>query len=232
MADRSGRISVRGLTYVANGKTVLDVPRLDMTGVGTTVILGPNGAGKSVLLRLLHGILRPSSGAVTFPGFASTPRQAMVFQRPVLLRRSVLGNVRFALASAGRPAAHAAEMLGRADLESRAHQAARTLSGGEQQRLALVRALATDPQILFLDEPTASLDPASTLAIEAMIAEARNQGTKIVQVTHDFAQARRLADDILYCHAGQIRESAPADRFFAGPQSAEADNFLKGNLVP
>ena len=202
-----------------------------------TVILGPNGSGKSVLLRLCHGLLEPTAGTITWNS-AELPdaprRQAMVFQRPVLLRRSALGNVLYALKLAGvalpQREEHAWEALRRVGLESIADHAARVLSGGEQQRLALARVWALHPEILFLDEPTASLDPGATHEIENIILALHAAGTKIVMVTHNLGQARRLGDEILFLHEGRLVERAPADRFLKHPASAEAVSFLEGEL--
>jgi tungstate transport system ATP-binding protein len=159
----------------------------------------------------------------------------MVFQRPVLLRRSVAANVRYALAVHGYPREERPERVSRVlELASLAHLAqspARVLSGGEQQRLAMARALATEPDVLFLDEPTASLDPFSTLAVEEIVTKARAAGTKIVFVTHDVGQARRLADEVLFLHRGSLLEQTPAERFFQSPSSEKAKAFLAGRIV-
>jgi tungstate transport system ATP-binding protein len=202
-----------------------------------TILLGPNGAGKSVLLRLCHGLLEPTAGTISWysPEVPGGPRrQAMVFQRPMLLRRSVLGNVTYALKLAGVPSAaredHAFAALCKVGLEGAADRPARVLSGGEQQRLALARVWALRPEILFLDEPTASLDPGATHEIENIILALDAAGTKIVMVTHNLGQARRLADEILFLHMGRLVERAPADQFLRHPASAEAAHFLEGEL--
>ncbi len=202
-----------------------------------TVIVGPNGAGKSVLLRLCHGLLQPSAGTIRWnaPELPRAPRrQAMVFQRPVLLRRSALANVVHALRIAGAPwrqrEDRAREALRSVGLDALARRPARVLSGGEQQRLALARVWALRPELLFLDEPTASLDPGATQEIERVIAALHAAGTKIVMVTHNLGQARRLGDEILFLHQGRVVERAPADRFFLQPGTREAAQFLKGQL--
>lgn len=200
-----------------------------------SVILGSNGAGKSVLLRLCHGLLRPTAGAVRWQGvFRGDPaqRQAMVFQRPVMLRRSALANVAYGLKLAGVARAErnrrAAELLDRVGLGALAERPARVLSGGEQQRVALARAWALEPEVLFLDEPTASLDPAATRAVEAVIAAIHAAGAKIVMTTHNLGQARRLADEILFLDRGRLVERAPTSRFFASPSTPEAAAFITG----
>jgi len=202
-----------------------------------TVIVGPNGAGKSVLLRICHGLLDPTSGHVCWnaPDPLHAPRrQAMVFQRPVLLRRSALANVVYALKCSGLPepvrSVRALHMLSHVGLEAHAHHPARVLSGGEQQRLALARAWALDPEVLFLDEPTASLDPSATHEIERIVGAMHATGTKIVMVTHNMGQARRLGDEVIFLHQGQLVERASAERFFRSPATPEAAQFLEGEL--
>lgn len=200
-----------------------------------TAILGPNGAGKSVMMRLLHGLLKPTSGTLQWGALENRPQQqAMLFQRPVMLRRSVLGNVVYGLhvqgvppAEASRRAQNALAMVGLSHLADRP---ARVLSGGEQQRVALARAAALEPSILFLDEPTASLDPTATRAIEASLTELHQQGTTIVMITHHLGQARRLARDIVFVHQGRITEHTPAAEFFRQPRSTAASEFLKEEL--
>jgi tungstate transport system ATP-binding protein len=195
----------------------------------STIILGANGAGKSVLMRLMHGLLPPSSGRISWN---SAGRQAMVFQRPVMLRRSVLQNVRYALDVARADDADrvARAALSEVGLSHLAQRPARVLSGGEQQRLALARAWALHPEVLFLDEPTASLDPTATREIEAVIRAFDGAGTKIVMATHNLGQARRLGDEVIYLHQGRVVERAPVEKFFAQPATPEAAAFIKGEL--
>ncbi|MGQ0548004.1 MAG: ATP-binding cassette domain-containing protein [Betaproteobacteria bacterium] len=202
---------------------------LELEAGPSTIILGANGAGKSVLMRLMHGLLAPSSGKVSWSG---SGRQAMVFQRPVMLRRSALANVVYALELAGvrEAPAPAREALREVGLEHLAHRPARILSGGEQQRLALARAWALHPEVLFLDEPTANLDPGATREIEALIRAFDAAGTKIVMSTHNLGQARRVGDEILFIHQGRLAERAPIERFFKQPASPEAAAFIKGEL--
>jgi tungstate transport system ATP-binding protein len=231
-------LCVEGLRYAAGGHEILR--GVDLTiGPGTpTLVVGPNGAGKSVLLRVLHGLLAPGAGRIAWgevPAAQARRRQAMVLQRPVMLRRSALANVAYPLALAGLPAverwARAREALGRVGLAALADRPARRLSGGEQQRLALARAWAMAPEVMFLDEPTASLDPAATRAVEAIVAGIAQAGTKVVMTTHDLGQARRLAGDIVFLHQGRVVEHAAADAFFAAPRAAEAAAFLRGELL-
>jgi tungstate transport system ATP-binding protein len=210
---------------------------LEIDAGPSTIILGANGAGKSVLMRLMHGLLAPTAGGVAWresDALRVRRLQAMVFQRPVMLRRSALANVVYALAVAGVPLAEreatARAALAEVGLAHLAQRAARVLSGGEQQRLALARAWALHPEVLFLDEPTASLDPTATREIEAVIRAFDAGGTKIVMATHNLGQARRLGDEVIYLHQGRVLERTPADRFFSQPTSAEAAAFIKGEL--
>jgi tungstate transport system ATP-binding protein len=232
-------VTAKGLVFEAGGKRLIDGIDLTVRAGSTTAVMGPNGAGKSMLLRLLHGLLTPTHGEILWAGRPANrevaARQAMVFQRPVLLRRSVAANIRYALEVRGIAPPERVRRLNTvlrvARLEHLAERPARVLSGGEQQRLALARALSTAPEILFLDEPTASLDPASTLAIEELLRQAQASGTKVVLVTHDIGQARRIAQEVVFMHRGRITEQTTADKFFARPASAEAQAFLDGRIV-
>lgn len=230
-------LCLENVVFSVNARRIVDGVTLTLEAGPRTVIVGPNGAGKSVLLRLCHGLLRPTSGTIAWgaPELPGAPRrQAMVFQRPVLLRRSALANVTYALTVAGIPReqreARAREALRQVGLEGLADRAARVLSGGEQQRLALARAWALRPEVLFLDEPTANLDPGAVQEIERVIAAMHEARTKIVLVTHNLGQARRLGDEILFMHQGRLLDRAPADRFFKQPQSREVAQFLEGEL--
>ena len=231
-------LELSGLCYRADGKTLIDDFSLTLDAGPRTVILGPNGAGKSLLLRLCHGLIKPSAGTVNWrgPDAAHAPRrQAMVFQRPVMLRRSVAANVAYALSLRGLPRARrkdwVAEALDMAGLGDKAQQPAGVLSWGEQQRVALARAWVLHPEVLFLDEPTSSLDPAATRAVERIIGVFDAAGTKIVMTTHDIGQAKRMGDEVLFLHHGQLVERSLAKPFFKRPQSEEADAFLKGELL-
>ncbi|OGA33957.1 MAG: ABC transporter ATP-binding protein [Betaproteobacteria bacterium RIFCSPLOWO2_12_FULL_62_13b] len=231
-------LRIEDVCFEAGGHRIIEGVSLEMGAGARTVILGPNGAGKSVLLRICHGLLAPTSGRVTWN--VSQPaggrrRQAMVFQRPVMLRRSALANVAYGLKLAGMErherqarAQRALDDLGLAHLAGRS---ARVLSGGEQQRLALARAWALEPEVLFLDEPTANLDPGATGEVEAAIANIGATGTKIIMVTHDLGAAKRLADEIVFLHNGRVLERTDARRFFNGPASREAAAFVQGELL-
>ncbi|MEM7045547.1 MAG: ATP-binding cassette domain-containing protein [Pseudomonadota bacterium] len=229
-------LEVHSLTLERDGKRLIDGIDLTLAAGGLTVVMGPNGAGKSLLLRLLHGLIPPTGGEIRWGchpmSAAIRERQGMVFQRPVLLRRSVAANLDFALGLRGGASAKRRDaLLDRVGLLSRAKQPARLLSGGEQQRLALIRALALEPEVLFLDEPTASLDPASVLTIEEVVRGAKASGTKVIFVTHDLNQARRLADDVLFLHHGQLLEQSAAETFFSAPRSEFARAYLEGRII-
>ncbi|MCC6532532.1 MAG: ATP-binding cassette domain-containing protein [Burkholderiales bacterium] len=228
-------LALERVAYTANGQRIIDDLSAEFTAGERSVILGANGAGKSVLLRLCHGLLQPTSGTIRWnSGGSGKPRDAMVFQRPVMLRRSVLHNLTYALALAGVPwrerKARARTALAKAGLEALAKRSARVLSGGEQQRLALARAWALEPTVLFLDEPTANLDPVATREVEAIIQAIHSAGTKVIMTTHNLGQARRLGDEILFIARGRLIERAPADVFFRAPASVDAAAFLRGEL--
>ncbi|WP_084286478.1 ATP-binding cassette domain-containing protein [Halomonas halodenitrificans] len=226
-------LSLEGVTFTHRGQRLLGPVDLRLTGCRRTLVMGPNGSGKSLMMRLAHGLLAPTRGEVCWEG--RTPRQAMVFQRPVLLKRSALANLVYALAVNGTPRrrrkAHAREALERFGLGPLERRPARVLSGGEQQRLALARAWLLEPEVLFLDEPTSALDPAAILAVERSVQEFHAGGTRILMSSHDLNQARRLADEVLFLNAGRLIEHTDAATFFTAPASREARAFIRGELV-
>lgn len=231
-------LRAEALSYAPDGLALLDKVSLQIAEGGISMILGPNGAGKSILMRILHGLIPASAGTVSWRGQTANReirrRQAMVFQKPVLLRRSVTANLDHALKAASVPRGErnrrTIDALQEAGIAHLAARPARVLSGGEQQRLALARALSLRPDVLFLDEPTASLDPASTAAIEALVLAAERRGCKIVMISHDIHQARRLASEIIFMDRGRIAEQSPAATFFDEPSSAAARDYLAGRL--
>jgi tungstate transport system ATP-binding protein len=225
------------VSFMAGGRAIIDRVSCEIAAGPRTVILGPNGAGKSVLMRLCHGLLTPTSGRIVWRGSRDEGRpraQAMVFQRPVMLRRSAIANVTYGLELAGVARAErdrrANEVLTSVGLSPVADRPARVLSGGEQQKLALARAWALSPEVLFLDEPTANLDPSATREVERIVDQIHASGTKIVMSTHNLGQARRLADEILFMSGGRLADHAPVEGFFAQPSTAEAAAFIKGEL--
>ncbi len=231
-------LEARGVGFSAGGQPLIHGIDLGIEPGRRTLVMGANGSGKSLLLRLLHGLLTPSSGQVLWRGHApdrgARRAQAMVFQRPVMLRRSVLANLNFALkvhGMAGRArAARVQEALDMARLSDLASHPARVLSGGEQQRLAVARALMCEPDLLFLDEPTSSLDPASTQMIEDLVNAAHARGVTIVMVTHDLGQARRMGDEVIFLHAGRVAERGPLHQVLGAPRSEAARAWTQGRL--
>ena len=225
------------VTLQAGTTTILDRLSLMITPGAPTLIVGPNGSGKSSLLRLCMGLAAPSTGRVSWGDRTDSKpvRRAILFQRPVMLRRTAAANVAYALAQAGMPrkerAARVAALLERVGLFEMADRPARKLSGGEQQRLALARALARGPEILLLDEPTASLDPAATRSVEEIVLMAAQSGIKIVMASHDLGQVRRLAGEVIFLVRGALCEHGPAADFLDHPRTPEAAAFLRGDLV-
>lgn len=228
--DNAVWLELQGLGLTEGAVRILSGVDLKV-GAGRTALLGPNGAGKSTLLRLMHGLLRPSAGRIVWP---LPLQQAMVFQRPVMLRASVLANIEYGLSLRGVPASErrgkALAALARVGLPELAQRQARKLSGGEQQRVALARAWALEPQVLFLDEPTASLDPASSREVERIIGEIAAGGTRIVMTTHNLGQAHRIAEEVVFLEGGRMLEQTPADEFFRQPRTAAAHAFIRGEL--
>jgi len=221
----------------AGATMILDRLSLAITPGAPTLIVGPNGAGKTSLLRLCMGLATPSAGRISWGGRTDSKpaRRAILFQRPVMLRRTVAANVGYALAQAGAPRSQrmprVAALLDRVGLADLAQRPARRLSGGEQQRLALARALARDPEILLLDEPTANLDPAATRSVEEIVVMAAQSGIKIVMASHDLGQVRRLAGDVVFLVRGALCEQDRAADFLDNPTTPEAAAFLRGDLV-
>ncbi len=228
-------IHICDLHLIKGGRTVLGGINLVIEEPGITVIMGPNGAGKSMLLRCLHGLIEPDQGQITLGHRALADcrdQQAMVFQQPVLLRRTVLQNLAFAAPELAK--SHPQRLLhalASVNLADRADQPARMLSGGEQQRLSLARALLNQPALLLLDEATASMDPASVLLMESLVKAQSAQGTKVILVSHDQGQARRLADEIVFVCNGQVAEQSPADQFFTASQTPAAKAYLAGEIL-
>jgi tungstate transport system ATP-binding protein len=222
-------------TYAVGETRILSDITLTFTAGAPTVLLGPNGSGKTTLLKLAMGLIEPTRGRVTFAGCCkpASRKRAFVFQKPVMLRRTVGNNVAFALKMAGRPQTcdSVGRLLDQVGLSTFAARPARRLSGGEQQRLAVARALARDPEIILLDEPTASLDPFATKGVEDIIANVARAGVKVVMSTHDLGQARRLAGNVVFLAKGRLYEDTPAEAFFNHPKTKEAQCFLAGDLV-
>ena len=223
--------------FSADGTRLLGPIDLEHSCKGITIILGPNGAGKSLFLGLAHGILDGASGQVSWDRKAAKDsRQSRGFmaQQTAVLRRSVYENVEFALKALGMTAADrrplVMESLETARLARKSSTPAAALSGGEQRRMAMARALVTKPPVLLMDEPSTGLDPVSARELEKLVRLTRDAGTGVLMVSHNVSQAQRLADHILFLDEGQIVENAPADVFFAKPNSAAAKAYFDGEL--
>lgn len=233
-ASEPPALQIEGLCLSRSGTGLLNGVDMTFSPTGVTALLGPNGAGKSLLLRVIAGLIAPDAGRVVAPR-AIQGRIGLVLQRPVLLRRSVRANLRHALALARVPRRARAErveaLLALGHLGPLADRPARRLSGGEQQRLAIIRALASNPLLLMLDEPTAHLDPQATHAIEAIVTRVAAGGTKIILVTHDTGQVQRLADQVAFLHQGRCHELAEKTAFLSHPESAAARAYLTGKLL-
>ncbi len=230
-------LHLSGASVVKRGKTIVGPIDLELGSTGTTIIMGPNGSGKTTLLKLMHGLERSRSGSVDWAldVHEARHRQAFVFQTPIVLRRNALDNVAYPLRLRGMSKSQANEKaltwLQRIDLEDAQNLNAKLLSGGERQKLAIARALAVGPEVLFLDEPTSNLDGQSTREIEALISEAVGNGIRVIMTTHDFGQGKRLADDVIFLLKGKIHERNAGDTFFGSPTTPEAKAFLAGDIV-
>lgn len=230
-------LKVRSAQTSRRGKVLVGPVDLDLAGAGVTVVMGPNGSGKTTLLRLLHGTARLTRGTIEWACDTAQARhhQAFVFQRPVMMRRSVVDNISYPLHIKGVSKAEARERAStwaaRIGLGDMLERPATVLSGGEQQKLALARAMIADPKVLFLDEPSAALDGRAMREIEDILLEAVEAGTRLILSTHDFGQARRLANEVVFLLHGKVHEQSQAAPFFAGPQTTQAAAFLRGDIV-
>lgn len=219
------------------GKRLVGPVDLTLDGQGVCVVIGPNGAGKTTLLRLMHGTSRLTAGRMRWACDLDAARQlqSFVFQRPIVLRRTVGQNLIYPLRLRGvarAPArAAAADWAERVGLSAFLGQRASVLSGGEQQKLAIARALITGPALVFLDEPTASLDGRATREIEGILHHAKSTGTRLILSTHDMGQAQRIGDQVVFMLGGKVHETAPAEMFFNHPNTPEARAFINGDIV-
>ena len=231
-------LELKGVSFEVNGMRYIKEVDYILEAGSNTIILGPNGAGKSLFLRLCHGLIPPTNGSIKWGGSSSQKPenyQAMVFQKPVMLKRSVIENLHFGLKCRGIPKIKREpiikKIIEKTGLSRLAKTPARSLSTGEQQRLAIGRAWSLEPEVLFLDEPTANLDPAAIHVVEEIISSIKETGTTIVMATHDLGQARRLADNILFLYRGRILENSSVDNFFTAPKNDLAQAFIKGELL-
>ena len=228
-------IFIKDLTLILDNRKKLSSLNLSINSNNVTVIMGPNGAGKSIFLKILNGILTPTSGCITWNNkkqFSDTLNtQAFVFQKPILLRRSVIANLDYMDSVLGyKKKISKDRLLEIVQLKKQKNQPARMLSLGEQQRLSLVRSLMLRPNLLLLDEPTANLDPASTKIIEDIILNLKMMGIKIIFVTHNILQAKRIADEIIFLNEGKMVEHLNKQEFFSNSKSIEVQNYLNGIL--
>ena len=222
-------LKLQDVSYEAKGKYLLRGLNVSIERDAFTLVLGPNGSGKSLFLRLCHGLLKPTKGKVYWSEQSdSAPRQTMVFQSPVMLRRSALDNITYALQHQPKVQRlkRAEEALAWASLDYLASRTATLLSLGEQQQLALARAWAYQPKVLFLDEPTASLDPKACDRVERLITLMKQQGTHIIMSTHNLAQAKRLGESIIFVEEGRVTTHQSCQSFFSSPNSQAAANFI------
>jgi tungstate transport system ATP-binding protein len=239
MPDAETLLTLDAATVRFGAVTALHGVRLQLHRGERLALVGANGSGKTTLLRLLHGLLACDGRREVHAlrGTGRVPVAAMLFQRPFLLHLSVWWNLMLALWLGGVPRAErrgrGLEALARVGLQATADRPARSLSGGQQQRLALARAWALQPDILFLDEPTASLDPSAKREVEALIDDFARSGMTLVMSTHNLGQVKRLATRVVYLEAGRLVVDRPVDRFFNDADDAlptEAAQFLKGEL--
>ena len=236
--NQSLPLLMQDVTYKTQGAVLINNINLQITSSGSTIILGHNGSGKSLLLKLLHGVIQPSSGLVSWNNLTPITNQywrTFLLQRPTFFNRSVLFNIEFVLRIADIPSnerkeryEQALEICGLTDLRNRS---AHSLSGGELQKLSLARAWVLRPSVVLLDEPTVALDPPSVIGFEDIIQQFKQSHTKVIMTTHDLAQAKRLADEIVFIDRGEILEQSNAEKFFSGPTSSQAQNFISGKLL-
>ena len=215
-------VTAQDVRFTADQQPLLNDISVRIIRGNITMVLGHNGAGKTLLLSALHGLITPQHGTITGP---SRQKQKMVFQKPVLLRRSARDYIEFLCP--GLDHSTMQNWFQKAQLGPRMNTPARQLSGGESQKLALIGALASQPDLLFLDEPTAHLDFESIRFIEAQIIAARKSGTSIVMTSHNRTQAERLAEHVIFMENGKIVEMAPAKTFFSSPQTKAAKTYLQ-----
>ncbi len=238
LTDRPVSLCMIDVSYRIKNDTLINNFNLQLTSSGTSIILGHNGSGKSLLLKLLHGVIVPSSGSITWANQAPSVRQywrTLLLQQPTFFNQTVEYNIGFVLRIAGIPRSehqqrcqHALEICGLSHL---ARRNTKCLSGGELQKVSLARAWVLKPRVILLDEPTVALDPPSVISFENIIQQFESSNTKVIMTTHDLAQARRLAKEIVFIDKGEMIEQSSAEKFFAGPASRQAQNFISGELV-
>jgi tungstate transport system ATP-binding protein len=234
------KISLRNIWKFYDGNAVLKNINLDVLRGEILSIIGNSGAGKTTLLRIMAFLERAEKGEYIYDGTAVENREVirqkvtMVFQKPIMFNSSVYANVSYGLKIRGNSRGEIDKKVKRAlkavKLEEHAKRRAKSLSGGEQQRVSLARAIAIDPEVLLLDEPTANLDPGNVQIIENTIKELAKSGTTIVISTHNLFQAKRISERVIHLHDGQIIEISTADKIFSSPESELTKKFISGDI--
>ncbi len=219
--------------YKNAGEILLENITLRIEKGAPKILMGANGSGKTLLMRVAHGLLMPTQGKVSWAenkkNFGSV-RQTMVFQKPIMLKRTVKENLLFALNTIEKNRTLKEQIvqnaLGEINLSHKADAYAPTLSQGEQQKLAIIRACLLKPEVLFLDEPTSNIDPRYTREIESLITDISNQGTQIIMATHNIDQAKRLNGEILFMKKGRLIDKRNTNEFFANIKDSHISEFL------
>ena len=229
-------IVVSNLSILLGEIKILDKINCKIHNESIIAILGPNGAGKSMFLKSINGLIGVESRKIYFNSREINDHirkdMALVFQKPTLLRRTVLENMQFVLEKKNKISnLQITNLLQRVGLDIYKYKPARLLSGGEQQRLSLARALLINPSLLLLDEPTANLDPYSLNLIEEIILDENKKGKTIILTTHDMGQAKRLAKEILFFNKGKLLEQTRAINFFKKPKTKEAQSYINGKIL-
>ena len=230
-------IKIKNLILVSNKgeRNLINIPNLQFDSKSISVIIGPNGAGKSLLINLIQGLIIPSTGTIKVKSLTmddNRKKVSIMMQKPVFLRRTTEQNIQFVLElNKDKRKVSYLDVLERFDLISQKRILANKLSGGEKQRLALALAIITNSKILLLDEPTANADPLTTIKIEKIIKEEAIAGKKILLVTHNIPQAKRLGQDIAFIHRGKVLEHCDKAVFLNHPKVKEINQFLEGEIL-
>ena len=230
-------IKIKNLILVSNKgeRNLINIPNLQFDSKSISVIIGPNGAGKSLLINLIQGLIIPSTGTIKVKSLTMDDKRkkvSIMMQKPVFLRRTTEQNIQFVLElNKDKRKVSYLDVLERFDLIAQKKILANKLSGGEKQRLALALAICTNSKILLLDEPTANADPLTTIKIEKIIKEEAIAGKKIILVTHNIPQAKRLGQDIAFIHKGKVLEHCRKADFLNRSKISEINKFLKGEII-
>ena len=231
-------LKLKQINYTLNNNLILNNLSLEIKKGKPKIILGSNGAGKTTLMRMCHGLIKPDSGQVQWQGNINQNKlrsQSMVFQRPIMLKRSVKKNLEYVLKIHNTPKNKILflidEILELVNLKNQLNFPAYSLSSGEQQKLAIARAWLLKPEVFFLDEPTASLDPNSTQSIEKIIKSIENSGSQIIMSTHNLAQAKRIDGEIIFLSKGKIIKQSSNEMFFKENKNVEIMSFLNNERI-